>query len=1652
LPCRNWGAAKVQTLPDDRVVINLGESPQGGSPGDPQLPYKLIRVLVPPDADLETVQAQLISGDWEQLPGEYEIAPAPPAAASAPVIDFCGKDPAVIVDGKDTAIYGKNAYFPAEPVEVVSVGLFRQWKLVEYRVWLAAYNPVKKKMRVLRNISTNLSVQPLPAVEAVGLSSPTPPVLPNTGKFTPELLEKIANPEDLETFYGPDGEVAAAGGEAPGLIPADYVIITTSTIVTNSTNMAAFITAKQTAGYTVKTVTEGAVTSDTTYVTGATCDQRADNIRSWLQANWASDGIQYVLLIGDPHPDTFSATTSIPMKWVWPRSTTTDPLDHKKCPTDMYFAELSNTWDMDLDGQYGEFVGDYGAGGCDKFCEVKVGRIPFYGSYVDLDSILQQAINYGSATGNLGWRQKVLIPAAVSNFGPQDNNGDGDASDAGDYSLSDRTFGADWGDDVKTLASSAGFSSYTLYERNGVYADGSAYPLNACDAALTNVNLINEWQNTYGFVTWWAHGAQQSASRFCWTSDPTFVNITGNQNPHLETTWLTLIDDTDCSSLDANFPSFVVQVSCNNGYPENASNLGYSILKEGGIATICGTRITWYALGSWNTGIGATSGDNASYGYYCFDNMAVSSSDTVGEALVNCKSSFGTGWASGSSWMNMVGLNLYGDPSLALGVTGDVKWEQKPDLTENGIDIRCDRDDGISRILADDFNCTTKGPITKVVLWGSWHDDIKGAIKKIHLSIHDDDPCGPMGWSEPNNLLWSRDFGPSEFNETPYASLIDPEWWWDPAGGSQPVFPGDYVVWQYDITIDSTNQFVQQGDPCNPIIYWLDVYVELEVDPQDPNIYEFGWKTRDIADGHFNDDAVWSSDNGDTWNELRYIPPHGYGGFPPDQTSIDMAFKIITGEPEEPSYIKWSQPPVEWYEPNVFVGWDEESHDWLPRMVADDFFCDTNRPVTAIRWWGSFLNWNQQVPPPQLPKAFYLTIWTDVPDPDPCEPDDYSHPNEIIWHNYCSCYDVKFVGWEFDPRSQEVTLPKFEFYQELDPCDYWYQPNDVNVYWLGISAVYGDMPDEPCYPWGWETREHFFQDDAVRFFGWPEPNISYSASEFEPIKLQEETWDLSFELISRPKIPPKPPVPHLKWSQPPIEREVNPYEMPVYWGWDEKSYNKDLQDPCGPWRIVADDFRCLGPMPITSIHWWGSHYDWEDVSQTPPASDLPTSWHIGFWSNVPAGADADYSFPRVLLQQFTVPAARVDVNQVGTDEFCGIYPYDVCYQYYVDLDPCEVFWQDDHNDMTQDSIFWLSIEAVYPDPCDPPDHPWGWKTRPWSWMDDAVTFNLQDMPVDGMALEPWQITPIEDPVIHESYDVAFELDTDPNYIKWEQPYDSIRHWPHYSDESSWASEDDETGELTYSRLVADDWKCERKTAVNAVAWWGSYIGYRSTPKHEGPWMTLPAKPDYFELRVWTDVPDPDPCDPANYSHPNEIVWEYRAYDYDEVFVGYDKHPHTAAHPNEPVFRYSVRLPDEERFKQPDVNDIYWLSVVAVYKEPRTPNYPWGWTNHEHVFNDDAVSGRPLPDDGGWEWLEIFDQIGESADMSFVLFTDPNQCNPCPDYDIDGTVDNLDLKVFTDNWLWTGLPGGFNDGDLNCDGEVTFYDYAIFALIWLDTCP
>ena len=175
-------------------------------------------------------------------------------------------------------------------------------------------------------------------------------------------------------------------------------------------------------------------------------------------------------------------------------------------------------------------------------------------------------------------------------------------------------------------------------------------------------------------------------------------------------------------------------------------------------------------------------------------------------------------------------------------------------------------------VVADDWRCTSSGPVSDIHLWGSWQgrEIIEPQIMNVHLSIHSDIPAKPgtaAPWSKPGELLWEGDFGQGQFIIKDYGE--GQQGWFDP---QQDFWEEDNHDLYHQINITEIRDpfFQEKGT-----IYWLDVSITTEIGL-------WGWKTS--RSDQWRDDAVYSDDNG-KWQELRD---------PRTGESLDMAFVITT--------------------------------------------------------------------------------------------------------------------------------------------------------------------------------------------------------------------------------------------------------------------------------------------------------------------------------------------------------------------------------------------------------------------------------------------------------------------------------------------------------------------------------------------------------------------------------------------------------------------------------------------------------------------------------------------------------------------------------------------------------------------------------------
>jgi len=306
-------------------------------------------------------------------------------------------------------------------------------------------------------------------------------------------------------------------------------------------------------------------------------------------------------------------------------------------PTDYYFAELTDDWDSDNDGYYGEYEQD----SIGFVPEVIVGRIP-YNSGTMIEKVAQKTVNCERDTGS--WKMNALLLGAFSNFENEDHTG---------WPSCD---GAVLMENIKDSLLT-GWTSTRLYEQEGLCP--SMYQ---SEFDLTHSNVISVWSSgSYSITNWSGHGNSGGAYRKWWAWDD------GDSVPESqEISWDVFIHESDVHYLDDSHPSIVFSASCSNA--EGPNNLARALIGNGASGIVAATTYGWYTPG-WED---PSDGNVMSLDYY-FYYYLIAEGKRVGDALFDAKMYyfnylyFPDPWAGDPEWtpqQNMLDYVHFGDPSL----------------------------------------------------------------------------------------------------------------------------------------------------------------------------------------------------------------------------------------------------------------------------------------------------------------------------------------------------------------------------------------------------------------------------------------------------------------------------------------------------------------------------------------------------------------------------------------------------------------------------------------------------------------------------------------------------------------------------------------------------------------------------------------------------------------------------------------------------------------------------------------------------------------------------------------------------------------------------------------------------------------------------
>ncbi len=357
-------------------------------------------------------------------------------------------------------------------------------------------------------------------------------------------------------------------------------IVTTDYVKNGSAVLGTFVAEKEKRDWTVRVVTESDYGG-----AGEKGPARAAKIRDWLIAHRAGYG--FALLIGDPNP-TYG---EVPMVLGQPLGEgASDPCGDTgyscvKIPTDLYYGDLSGSWDLNEDGIFAQLPVDMGDGGIDFGSELAVGRIPVYfGDLEELDELLGHIVGYMQmAEEATAYRKKMLFPLSFIWF-------DGYKVFQTMRENKETAETAEWF--IHNILPDRDGISYTrLYEAEGHYPTQFDYEL-----PLTNENLISEWKKGYGMVFWGGHGMPTGVVRTVWTEDTNGNELGENDEVYSPL----LVDSSNGEDIASGQPSFIVAISCLVGFVSEPGSISHRFMVDGAaVGVISSSSVTDPSAMKW---------------------------------------------------------------------------------------------------------------------------------------------------------------------------------------------------------------------------------------------------------------------------------------------------------------------------------------------------------------------------------------------------------------------------------------------------------------------------------------------------------------------------------------------------------------------------------------------------------------------------------------------------------------------------------------------------------------------------------------------------------------------------------------------------------------------------------------------------------------------------------------------------------------------------------------------------------------------------------------------------------------------------------------------------------------------------------------------
>jgi hypothetical protein len=292
------------------IILNLPGLNHTTEVGSPYLPMALYTVLVPPTAEVVSITVE--KSENVEIPGVFDVMPVPEyqpiSSTTGPIINA------------NHEVYAQNTAYPGRLVDYSRTGSKSGYRLCGFSLYPVQYVPNEKRLIFYRHITVKINYEE---------GKITPIQLTDLQKevFEKEIRTIVINPEDISGF-APDLHYVET--------QCNYLLITTDAF---ASSFQPLVDWRNKQGYKGEILTMATITS--TYPGR----DNPEKIRNAIISYFQTRGLIFVVLGGD------GDNQYVPKRGVY---VSYSGYTETSMPCDLYFSDLTGSWDGDHDNTFGE--------------------------------------------------------------------------------------------------------------------------------------------------------------------------------------------------------------------------------------------------------------------------------------------------------------------------------------------------------------------------------------------------------------------------------------------------------------------------------------------------------------------------------------------------------------------------------------------------------------------------------------------------------------------------------------------------------------------------------------------------------------------------------------------------------------------------------------------------------------------------------------------------------------------------------------------------------------------------------------------------------------------------------------------------------------------------------------------------------------------------------------------------------------------------------------------------------------------------------------------------------------------------------------------------------------------------------------------------